>query len=321
MTTLTKTLPQTDTYIRSPSILDSYKEKKNEEDETEEFPHGWRRFVEVGPHGETIYRDVPLAPEDFLDPQEGDQMPQGLEHAQIAIALYNKLEKHFDTRSDILVTFDTKILWGIPNLKEPFPDVTVIPDVKDKTDSKTSFDCKKQGTRPCLIIEVMSPGYLGDDTDKVKIYEQAGVSEYIIINPHVKAETKPFELTGYRLRRWHYQPIQPNAQGQLLSQTTGVLVSLSGANKRKIELIDKVTGKRLLSNKEEKVAHLAEQKARLKAEFRADSETQRANQAEGKIYQVVQNMLSEGFSTEMVSNLMGLHIDEVEKLATQPLSD
>ena len=311
MDVLTKPLPRTDTYMRSPSILENYSQKHPQYPQKEEFPHGWRRIEETSPNGEIVYRDIPLSPEDFLDPQEGDQMPQGLEHAEIAIALYNKLKSHFDNRSDILVTFDTKMLWGIPDLQEPFPDITVIPKIRDKKAIKTSFDCKKHGTRPCLIIEVMSPNYSGDDTDKVTIYQQAGVDEYVIINRHVKDESKPFELTGYRLQGWQYHEIRPNAQGQLLSQTTGILVGLTGANKREVELIDRVTGKRLLSNEEEKVARLeAEIRAESEAQ-RAETEAQRANQAESNMHQSIQNMLSEGFSLEIVSRLTGLTIDEI----------
>ena len=113
------------------------------------------------------------------------------------------------------------------------------------------------------------------------------------------------------MQGWQYHEIRPNAQGQLLSQTTGILVGLTGANKREVELIDRVTGKRLLSNEEEKVARLeAEIRAESEAQ-RAETEAQRANQAESNMHQSIQNMLSEGFSLEIVSRLTGLTIDEI----------
>ena len=181
MTVLTKPLSKNVPYTYSSPILDR-------DDENEEFPHGWRRVKEVGLNGKTIYRDIPLSPEDFLDPQEGDQMPQGPKHFDLAKELCDKLEKHFDDRPDIVVLGDTKMLWRIPGLQEPFPDISVIPNIQDKKAIKTSFDCQKYNTRPCLIIEIMSPGYPGDDTKKVTIYQRAGVDEYIIINQHVKNE-------------------------------------------------------------------------------------------------------------------------------------
>ncbi|MDM8527148.1 Uma2 family endonuclease [Anaerolineales bacterium HSG24] len=286
MTVLTKPLSKDIPYMRSPSFLDNYEER-------DEFPHGWRRIEERGPQGKIGYRDVPLTPDDFFDPREGDQMPQGPKHFELANELYNKLVSHFDNHPDIVVLGDTKMLWRISGLEEPFPDISVIPNVKRKI-VKSSFDCQEHGTRPCLIIEIMSPSYKGDDTKKVKIYQQTGVAEYIIINPHAKNQSKPYELIGYRLQRERYQRIKPNSQGQLLSQTTGLLVGLVGADKRNVELINQATGERLLNNKEEKEARL---------------------DVEKQLHQTVLNMLDEGLSTAMVSRLTGLSVTHVESLA------
>jgi hypothetical protein len=76
---------------------------------------------------------------------------------------------------------------------------------------------------------------------------------------------------------------------------------LIGENNRELELIDSVTGERLLGN-------LAEHEARLEAEARAE-------QAENKLYQTVFNMLSEGLTKELISRLTGLSITEIENLS------
>ncbi len=99
--------------------------------EEDEFPHGWRRITETLPDGSVRYHDIPLSPEDFLNPEYGDQMPQGFEHSIQAVDIYNKLRKHYHGSPGVKVLFDTKIRWGIPDLKEPFPDIAVIPDVGD----------------------------------------------------------------------------------------------------------------------------------------------------------------------------------------------
>jgi Uma2 family endonuclease len=243
--------------------------------EEEEFPYGWRRIAEIASGGSVRYHDIPLKPEDFLNPQEGDQMPQGPEHGRIAADIYIKIQKYYRNSPDTAVLFDVKMRWGIPGLKEPFPDICVIPGVRETDIAGASFDVKLYGTRPCLIVEVVSPRYIGDDTAKVDIYEQAGVQEYIIVNPHTENTNLPFELTGYRLVRGRYREIAPDSQGCLLSETTGLLFG-SDQNRREIVVTGSVSGEILLSNKEEIIA-------RENAEALAKQEAARAEQAEAEL--------------------------------------
>ncbi len=250
--------------------------------EEDEFPHGWRRITETLPDGSVRYRDIPLGPEDFLNPEFGDQMPQGFEHARQTVDIYSKLKKHYHSSPNVGVLFDTKIRWGIPGLKEPFPDIAVVPDIGDMEIIEGSFDVVKHGTSPCLIIEIMSPNYAGDDTDKVEIYEQAGIREYIILDHHPEDRSLSFELTGYRLVKGEYRDIIPGSNGMLLSETTGIRFGL-GAGGRTLVLTDAVTGEELLSDEEEYQARLEAEKARLKAESRAEAEAARADQTEAEL--------------------------------------
>jgi len=156
-----------------------------------------------------------------------------------------------------------------------------------------NFDVVKQGTRPCLIIEIMSPNYPGDDTAKVRIYERAGVREYIILNPHAEDMSLPFELTGYRLVRGKYRKIIPDPDGCFLSRSTGVRFGL-GPDGREVIMTNAVTGEKLLSNKEEYDARHAaevraeqEAKARQIAEARAEQEA-KARQQEAEARQIAE---------------------------------
>jgi hypothetical protein len=45
-----------------------------------EFPHGWRCVTKILPNGEQTYDEIPLKPEDFLDPLVGDVFPQPTKH-------------------------------------------------------------------------------------------------------------------------------------------------------------------------------------------------------------------------------------------------
>jgi len=264
----------------------------------EQFPYGWRYVIETLPNGEETYSEVPLTAEDFLDPQLGDQMIQSAKHFRTNIDLFNIFDKCYANDPTVKVFGDLKMIWGIPGLKEPAPDVAVVPNIKDKDAEPSSFEVLKEGTRPCLIIEIMSPNYPGDDTTKVNVYEQAGVAEYIIINPH-SDKTRPFyEIFGYRLKNGKYRAIKPDNKGRLLSQTTGVLFSLH-RKKRVLKLFDAHTGKRLLTaletdaalSKSEKRTQDAEKRAQAEAAMRLDAEKQ--VQAEAVMRQALEKRIQE----------------------------
>jgi len=259
-------------------------EEAFEPEKSEEFTIGWRYVTKTLPSGEETYYEIPLTAEDLLEPQWGDQVVQNSEHQDSNTDIYIKLKNHYANDPTVRVFSDLKIMWGIVGLKEPAPDIAVIPNLKNKKASRSSFDVVKEGTRPCLVIEMMSEGYPGDDTKKVKIYEQAGVTEYIIINPHSN-EAKPyFEMWGYRLNSvGKYQRLNPNKQNQLLSQTTNILFCLSKKGQR-LMLKDTVSGSFLLTHEESESQRLEEAKTRQKAEAQAQVEAQ-ARQEEAKARQ------------------------------------
>lgn len=239
------------------------------------FPYGWRHVAETLPDGRIAYRRAPLTQADFLDPQEGDQLIQSNIHLQQSVAIYDMLDNRYAHEPSIGVFMDMKMRWSIPGLPEPAPDVAVVPNLKNKEAERGSFDVVKEGTRPCLIVEIMSPHYPGDDTNKVDIYERVGIAEYIIINPYTGAEGGDWQLWGYRLVGQEYQPIEPDEQGRLLSQATGIWFELD-ESRRWVVLTDATTGERLLTAREEREGRLEERAARLKAEAQAETEAARA---------------------------------------------
>jgi colicin import membrane protein len=239
----------------------------------DKFPYGWRYKKKTLPTGEEIDYEEPLTAADFLDPQLGDCMIQRDKHLRSNINLFTAFDNHYANDPSVGVFSDLKMVWGIPGLKEPAPDLAVVPNLKnqDEDTDRPTFDVNKEGTRPCLVVEIMSPGYPGDDTKKVKIYEQARIQEYIIINPHSDKARPFYEIWGYRLKAGQYKLITPDKQGRLLSRTTKVLFSVHDKGRR-LRLKDARTGKWLLNARETDVALLTETKARQKAEDRALAE-------------------------------------------------
>jgi Uma2 family endonuclease len=244
------------------------------------FRYGWR-WVSRLPNGRVVEQQVPLTADDLLDPQLGDEVPQSQLHHKEAGVLHDVLDRHFAPREDVLVAGDLKMLWGIPGLPGPSPDVAVIPGVRQKLDSeRTSFDVVKEGARPCLVVEVVSSTDAetrrNDYEKKVAIYQRAGVPEYLILDPPTRATLNRLELTGYRLARdGRYRKMAPDREGRLLSETTGLLFGVADDG-RTLRVFDAVTGERLLTSQEleasskaanERAARAEAELARLRAEL------------------------------------------------------
>lgn len=256
-------------------LLNGYHANGAGEPYVDRFPYGYRTIAEVQPDGSTNYGYIPLTQADFLDPQVGDHLVQSDAHLKLMFSLVDRFEQHYLHDPTVGVFGDLKMLWGIPGEKEPAPDLAIVLNLKDKEKFRSSFDIVSEGTLPSLVVEIVSPQYPGDDTIKVDIYRRVGISEYIIIDPHFEKRNGEIELTGYRLVNGRYRKIRPDVRGRLLSETTQVWFELD-AKKRKLHLVDAVTGKRLLTHTEEHQRAEAEHQ-------RAEAERQRAEQAEQQV--------------------------------------
>lgn len=224
------------------------------------------------PNGEMIDQPTPLTPDDLLDPQPGDEVPQSGPHAKVVTTLNDLLQRYFEPDPDVLVLFDMKILWGIPGLPEPSPDLAVVRGIRDKEGERSAFKVAEEGVLPCLIIEVVSYSdaalYQNDHVKKVEIYQQVGVPEYLIIDPSLSPED-PVALTGYRLGSdGRYRRIAPDSQGRIRSETTHLFFAPS-EDRRTVRVGDGATGEWLLTSSEMDAARKAAEAeiARLRAEI------------------------------------------------------
>lgn len=240
----------------------------------EVLPYGWRYQLQTQPDGTSYYVEIPLTEEDLLDPQEGDRKMQTSEHARCAVEIFDRLDNYYVDDVTTSVFFDLKMEWGIAGLKEPAPDIAVVPQMREKDPDLGTFKVLEQGTRPALVIEVMSPHYQGDNTVKVTLYQTAGVKEYLIVNPYHGDHRNHYHLTLYRLVGQQYQAVKPDEEGRLFSETTGVFFAVSAAP-RKVILTVAATGEKLLTAKEEKQARVAaEAQARLETQARLEAQAQ-----------------------------------------------
>jgi Uma2 family endonuclease len=241
-----------------------------------------------GPEGRLELLELPLTRELFLNPRFGDTMTQGEWHDITAGEIAAVLRNHFRPQADVRVFHDMKH-YLVPRRPNPSPDVSVVRGLRPRR-RRSSFRVKREGVRPCLIVEVVSPGAearQGDLVDKVELYEIAGIPEYLIVDSPTGLTGLPFLLLGYRLDAdGRYQPMQPDAEGRLLSETTGIWFQVSPDGQR-IYLFEDATGRRLLNleEQEERADREAENairevQARQAAERKAMRETEARKAAE-----------------------------------------
>jgi Uma2 family endonuclease len=230
---------------------------------------------------------MPLTPELFLNPQVGDKMTQGKRHLDTARQITERLEDFFRPVPDVLVTMDMKHLFG-PGLDQPGPDISVIRGVRNRDADRDSFDVVAEGVRPCLILEIVSPLSSRirrtDLEDKVTLYRRAGIPEYLILD--CQRRDRRFRLIGYRLGPSGYQPIEPDEEGRLLSETAGLWFQVSPDGDR-VLMFEHPSGQPLPTREEKAIEEAqartaAEERVRA-AEEKAAIEAQARKAAEDEI--------------------------------------
>lgn len=236
------------------------------------FRYGTRYLTVRLPNGETDIEEIPLTVEDLLDPQLGDHVTQSDQHVEWFLRLGYLLKRYYESRQDVLVCADLKMLWGIPGLKCPSPDIAIVQEIRDKRTHRPSFDVRKEGVRPSLIIELVSSDHdevrANDYVKKVEIYRRAGIPEYFILDPPAPKTQDRLLLTAHRLAPdGRYRRIEPDADGRLLSETTGLLFGVESDGKT-LFLVDLRTDESPLEPPEEKARKAAEAEvARLRSEL------------------------------------------------------
>ncbi len=266
-------------------------------DPTQEDPfyYGHRVVVHHAENGTESYEYVPLSPDDFLDPQEGDYFVEGTLHHTDVRQVESIFVQRYAEDPDITVFGNLKMVWGIEGLSEPAPDVVVVPNVREPEQPRGEFDVQAEGTRPRFVLELVSPRYVPQDlVAKPAIYERAGVEEYFILDSGLRRwrDAVRYTVTGYRLVGGRYVEVEPDERGWLYSQVTGVWIGVTPERDGYL-LVDGHTGERLLPAEERVQA--AEQQAQAEAISRAEAE-QRAQAepaARADAEQQIQEMAAE----------------------------
>ncbi len=278
-------------------------DEQTEHDFTDdESYYGYRTVIEYDENGKSLFRELPLTLDDFLEPEEGDVYMQGNLHEEDVDRLKSIFRFYLRDRKNITVYCDMKIIWGIEGLNNPAPDISVLENVRNPKEPRNSFYVPEEGTKPFFVLEVVSPRYRDADTDKKPdIYRRAGVSEYVIADPGLEGGRISYTVSGYRLIGSRYVRMKPDKHGRIRSLTADVLIGPADSGAR-LAVYDAVTGYEILSDEEradqEKIrAEHAENRAE-HAENRAEQEKARAEQEKARAERLAAKLRELGISPE-----------------------
>jgi Uma2 family endonuclease len=224
-----------------------------------------QRWIEH-PDGRLELLVRPLAPEDFLNPQPEDTMTEGEPHFTLRMHLADLLKRQFEPNA--LVLGDVIHQLG-PGLPSPSPDVSII--LGARPGERSSFSVTKEGVRPDLIIEILSPSSRAirrvDEVDKVEAYSRARIPEYLLVDLPRRENLFRLGLKGYRLSpEGKYSPLEQDARGHLLCEATRLRFFIE---KGRVRIVDDRTDTILLYSDEEEAAREAAEAevARLREEL------------------------------------------------------
>lgn len=223
--------------------------------------------------GEIEIVQIPLTAEEVLHPEEDYIMPDPLFQDLISAAISEMLRSHC-TDPHTLIPRNLLIKWDDPALRKHAPDVCVIPNVRNPHTNWTTFYVAQEGTRPSLIIEVVSASSKEHDrVTKVEHYARAKVQEYVYIDYWTRKGQMVWEIAGFRLHGDHYLPMLPDEDGAIYCETVGVRM---GVEDGRVWMENYETGERLLTNAEA-------QAARRTAEAQVEAEAAARQAAEARI--------------------------------------
>jgi Uma2 family endonuclease len=250
------------------------------------FPYGYRLVFHTLPDGRTITDRIPLTLKDVLHPELGDVLMEGSMNEAIRRYLADAFSERLAHDPTALVLSDCGVYWDDPELDHHSPDISVIFGVRAKKEDWTSFFVAKEGVRPRLLLEVVSPKSRENDViTKVDHYQRARVPWYIIVDR--ENENSPLTLIGYMWTPTEYLPMPKDGQGRLWLEPLGLWL---GIKDNKVVCYDGVTGgeigdyQRIFQQLEAETARAEAEKARAEAEkARAEAAEARLRELESEL--------------------------------------
>ena len=197
---------------------------------------------------------IPLEQEIEYPNSDGKPMAESPQHLRVMIDLISGLMRRYAKAPDVWAGGNFLLYYEKGNPKARVsPDVLVAKGVvKEKPRRNYLLWDEKP---PSLVIEVTSLETWRRDTKvKKSLYKRIGTEEYVLFDP-LEEYLRP-SLQGYRLLQGRYEPIPLEADGSLLSRTTGLLFRREGYRLRMVDM-DVIIERPILWTEELYAAHRA----------------------------------------------------------------
>jgi Uma2 family endonuclease len=185
---------------------------------------------------------VPLRRDVHYPESDGKPMGETEIHIREIMYLFQALNEHLRGVPDVYIGANL-LLYYVEGDPKAFvvPDVFVAKGVP--RGERRVYKLWEEGRPPCLVIEVTSRDTWSEDLSRKKnLYARLGVAEYFIHDP--LRERLSSGLQGYRLHDAGYRPLKSDADGSLISETTGLILQ---CEHQSLRLIDAETAKPLPS--------------------------------------------------------------------------
>jgi Uma2 family endonuclease len=241
------------------------------------------------PDGTTFDEQIPLTLEDALHPQEGDYIMESDIHDLLRHYIASVFRWRTADDPGALILSDTGIYWNDPLLPYTHhcPDVAAIFGIQKRKSVYPSFSVGKEGVRPRLIVELVSPNTRSNDVvTKVAHYHEVEIPMYVIADRD--GYDDPWRLLGYSWRPDAFVPIPTDARGRIWLDAVGVWLGADGTrlicyDRNGAEIGDYVTVQKELEN---------QLRALDAVKQRADAD-QRIREAEQKAREAVEAKMKE----------------------------
>lgn len=217
--------------------------------------------------------------------------------------LVDALLPWLDARTDGYVGGNMFVYYSLAQVKNQDykgPDVFVALDVPKG--ERLSWVSWEEGKTPDVVIELLSDSTATKDkNEKKNIYQnRMHVPEYYWFDPF-----NPQDWAGFQLQGGRYQPIIPNAQGQMVSQILNLTLMQWQGTFKQVEATwlrwAQLDGSILLTAAEGEYQ-------------RAEQERQRAEQAEAQVQQIARTLLQTGMPIAQVAETTGLSTEQLQAL-------
>jgi hypothetical protein len=220
---------------------------------------GQRKLFYFNNNGQPAYQIYDLTPDDFMNPQPGDEFFNGEAHDRAVRSLASMLRYHYRYSPTVSTHIKPKIVWRDASLAQPMPDVVLVNHLNDPQRHRpvlnlTSEKVAEQALGPApeevtvrAIFEVTSPLLAQTDLeDKRVLYARANVPEYWIIDTGLRPDQEQLHYTilGFQLDNEEYKPIPDQSSGRWESSACRLWITIS-SDHQNFQLGDLRTGKAL----------------------------------------------------------------------------